>query len=208
MDLYFSPLACSLAPRIAAYEAGLAPRFVQVDLAAKKLADGSDYFAINPMGQVPAIRTDDGMVLTEVPAVLQFIADARPDAGLAPGGMARYQLQQWLNFVTSELHKAVFNVLFTPKAPDDAKAYARAKANRPLDRLEAHLAGRDYLLDQFSVADAYLVTALTWTRAVAIDLKAWPNVLAYYKRVSQRPMVAKAMAEEYALYQAEQAKVA
>lgn len=207
MDLYFAPLACSLASRILAYEADLPLRFVQVDMEAKRTADGTDFFTLNPMGQVPLLRAEDGKLIAENPVVLQFLADTRPGSGLAPaGGLARYQLQQWLNFIATELHKAVFIPLLDPKAPDDAKAYARSKVKLPLDRLQAHLQGRDFLLDGFTVADAYLLAVLNWTRATAIDLAAWPAIAGYYQRLLQRPAVARAVAEEFALYKEEQAR--
>ncbi len=209
MDLYFAPLACSLASRITAYEADLPLRFVQVDTERKRTAEGADFFALNPMGQVPLLRADDGTLIAENPVVLQFLADRKPDSGLAPAaGMARYRLQQWLNFIATELHKAVFIPLLDPKAGEDAKAYALAKARRPLDRLQAHLDGRDFLLDTFTIADAYLLVVLNWTRATPIELGAWPAVAAYYQALLQRPAVARAVAEEFALYKEEQARKA
>jgi glutathione S-transferase len=204
MDLYYSPLACSMASRIAAYEAGADIAFQKVDTKAGRLADGSDYRAINPLGQVPALRTDDGDILTENSVVLQYIADANPASGLAPapGSPERYRLQQWLSFVGTELHKAVFGVLLSSKAPADAKTYARGLLDARLDRLEAHLKGREFLLDRFSVADAYMTAVLNWTRFTAVDLKPWPGVAAYFARMTQRPAVARAASEEMALFQA------
>ena len=158
------------------------------------------------MGQVPVLRCDDGATLTENPAVLQYVADRFPAAGLAPaGGFERNRLQQWLNFVTSELHKVVFIPLLDPQAPEGAKEYARAKMRARFAYLDHHLAGSDYLLDRFTVADAYLVTVLNWTKATGIDLKQWPAIDAYFTRLHQRPSVAKAFAEELALYKEEQA---
>ena len=207
MELYFSPLACSLATRIALYEAGADATYRQVDLRAKRADDGSDFFAINPMGQVPVVRTDDGALLTENPVVLQYVADQFPDSGLAPkGGPERYRLQQWLNFVTSELHKLVFNLMFDPTGGDEVKAFALKQADKRFARLDKYLTGRDFLLDRFTVADAYLVTVLNWTRAADIDLSQWPAVLGYYKRVTARPAVAKAIGEEFKLYEEEQKK--
>jgi glutathione S-transferase len=134
MDVYFSPLACSMASRIALYEAGSAANFIEVDPKTKRTQEGADYFAVNPLGLVPAIRTDDGEVLTENAAVLQYIADMAPAAGLAPsGGMARSRLQQWLCFTGTELHKALFVPLFDPKTPDETKA-------RTLEKGEGRLA--------------------------------------------------------------------
>jgi len=207
MDLYFSPLACSMATRIAFYEAGINGNFINVDTQAKQLLDGSDFFAVNTMGQVPVLRTDTGELLTENPVVLQYVADQRPQSGLAPqGGLERYRLEQWLNFVTSELHKVVFIPLLDPTAPEAARAYAREKAERRFAHLNGYLAGREFLLDRFTVADAYLVTVLNWARFVSIDLAKWPAVKSYFDRISTRPSVAKAMAEEMVLYQEQQGR--
>lgn len=204
MILYFAPLACSLACRIALYEAGLPADFVQVGLAAKTLADGSDYRPVNPKGQVPALRLDDGRLITENPAVLQYIADLAPESGLAPaaGTPARTELHSWLSFVGSEVHKGVFYLIFNPHVPAEAKAFAREQLPGKYDRLEAHLAGRDWLLDQFSVADAYLVVTLGWAGAIGVDLAPWPALKAYRDRAMQRPAVARAFGEETALRQA------
>ncbi len=208
MDLYFSPLACSMATRIALYEIGTPARFIMVDTKAKRVEDGSDFLAVNGMGQVPVLRTDDGELLTENPVVLQYVADRYPASGLAPaaGSFARYRMQQWLNFTTSELHKAVFTTLLDPKSPEDAKAYARGKAALRLGHLAKHLEGREVLLDRFTIADAYLTTVLNWGRFSGVDLAQWPAVHAYYHRMLERPSIAKALAEEIALYKAEQAR--
>jgi glutathione S-transferase len=207
MNLYFSPLACSMASRIAFYEAGADPHFTQVDNKSKTLPDGADFYAVNPLGQVPVLRTDDGVLLTENTAILPFIADSFPYAALAPDiPSERSRLHQWLGFVGTELHKAVFTPLLDPSAPGEAKAYAREKANRRFDVLQKHLAGRDFLLDRFSVADAYLFVVLNWSQFVGIDLAQWPNVEAYYKRLAQRPVIARALSEEMAIYQEERAR--
>ena len=156
MDLYFSPLACSMATRIALYEAGADARFIQVDGKTKRTRDGSDYLAVNPLGLVPAIRTDEGEVLTENAAILQYVAGRFPDAQLAPPtGMERARLQQWLCFIGTELHKASFVPLLDRKAPDAVKTYTLEKGESRLAYLDKYLAGRDYLLDRFSIADAY-----------------------------------------------------
>lgn len=205
MDLYFSPLACSLASRITVYEAGAESDVTlqRVDTKTQKTADGADYRAINPKGMVPALRTADGDVLTENAAVLPFIADQFPAANLAPAsGIERSRLAQWLSFIGSELHKSVFTPLLSPKANDGAKAHAREAAPQRLAYLDDHLAGRDYLLDRFSVADAYLTAVLNWAPFVGIDLKTWPNVAAYYTRVTARPHVARALLEEMGLFKA------
>jgi glutathione S-transferase len=207
MDLYFAPLACSLATRIALYEAGAEAAFVQVDTTTKRVADGSDFHAVNAMGQVPVLRTDDGELLTENPAVLQYVADRYPQSGLAPqGGFERYGLQQWLNFITSELHKVVFIPLLDAKAPEGAKAFAREKAGPRLAYLNDYLEDKDYLLDRFTVADAYLVTVLNWAKFSGIDLAEYPAIDAYVQRLHQRPSVARAFAEELDIYKAEQAR--
>ena len=207
MDLYFSPLACSMDSRIAFYEAGINGNFVYVDTQAKQLADGSDYLAVNPMGQVPVLRTDAGELLTENPVVLQYIADQKPTSGLAAqSGLDRYRLQQWLNFITSELHKVVFIPLLDPTVGSEGKAYAREKAEWRMAHLNSHLDGREFLLDRFTVADAYLVTVLNWARFVNFDLAKWPAVASYFDRISKRPYVAKAMAEEMVAYQQQQAR--
>jgi glutathione S-transferase len=206
MDLYFSPLACSMASRIALYEADAPARFIEVDTRATRTRDGDDYLAVNPLGLVPAIRTDDGEVLTENQAVLQYIAERLPDADLAPhGGMARTRLQQWLCFTGTELHKALFVPLLDKKTPQEARELVLATGEKRLDYLNTYLAGREFLLDRFSVADAYLFTVLNWKIATPVDLAKWPAVLAYYERLKQRPSIARALAEEHALY-AEQAR--
>jgi glutathione S-transferase len=206
MDLYFSPLACSMATRIAFYEAGINARFIGVDTRSKRLADGSDFLAVNSMGQVPVLRTDAGELLTENPAVLQYVADQKPQSRLAPqNGIERYRLQQWLNFITSELHKVVFIPLLDPTSPEEAKIYAREKAERRFSHLSNHLEGREFLLDNFTVADAYLVTVLNWSKFVGPDMAKWPAVKNYFERMIKRPNVAKAMAEETELFQQQQA---
>lgn len=208
MDLYFAPLACSMATRIALYEAGAEARFIQVDTRTKRLADGSDFLAINPMGQVPVLRTDDGEILTENPVVLQYVADRYPGSGLAPppGRMERYKLERWLNFVTSELHKLVFSPLLTPTSPDGAKAFAREKADLRLKILDDYLSEAEFLHRRFTVADCYLMTVLNWSPVAGVDLAAYPAVQAYVRRLQARPSVAKAMAEEFALHKEEKAR--
>ncbi len=207
MDLYFSPFACSMASRIALYEADAQARFIEVDLRTKRTLGGEDFLAVNPLGQVPAIRTDDGDVLTQNPAVLQYIAERYPAAGLAPqGGMERLRLQQWLCFTGTELHKAIFSPFFDPSIPDEAKSRAFEKGNLRLGYLNSHLTGREFLLDTFSVADAYLFTVLNWFMVTPVDLKKWPAIHDYYTRLKERPSVARAFAEEQALYAAAQAR--
>lgn len=202
MDLYFSPLACSLASRIALYEAGADANFNRVDTKAGRTQEGADYLRINPKGLVPALRTEEGEVLTENAAVLQYIADRHPEAGLMPEGFERYRAQQWLSFIGTELHKFIFAPLFSARWSEDAKAAARAAAPERFAYLEDQLEGREYLLDRFSVADAYLAVVLNWTRAVNFDLTPYPNIRAYHERVLARPAAGRAFQEEFALYQA------
>jgi glutathione S-transferase len=205
MDLYFSPLACSLASRITVYEAGAENRVTlrPVNTKTKRTADGSDYLAVNPLGQVPALRTDDGKTLTENAAILPYIADQLAGAKLAPiEGFDRYELARWLGFVGTELHKLVFTPLLSPTANDGAKAYALAAAGPRLAYLNAHLTDREFLLDHFSVADAYLTAVLNWARFVRLDLAPYPALAAYYARMASRPAVARAMQEELTLFQA------
>jgi glutathione S-transferase len=202
MELYFSPLACSMASRIVLYETGTEASFQRVDTRAGRTARGEDYRAINPKGLVPALRTDDGEVLTENVAILPYLADLAPSAGLAPTGFQRHRLAQWLGFIATELHKQVFIPLLSPRYDEAGKATAREAAAPRLAYLDAHLAGREWLLDDFSVADAYLAVVLNWAGLVNLDLSPYPNVVAYQKRLAGRPSVARAMAEEFELYRA------
>ncbi|ABD08951.1 Glutathione S-transferase-like [Rhodopseudomonas palustris HaA2] len=207
MDLYFSPLACSMATRIALYEAGGSAVFHEIDSATKTvLADGSDFRKLNPLGLVPVLRTETGVVLTENAAILQYIADRYPSSPIGAGsGIERAKLQQWLNFIATELHRGLFALLL--KAPPDVKAFAVEVGVSRLDYLNDHLQGRDYLLDRFSVADAYLATVLNWSRATPqIDLAKWPAIKAYAEFLHQRPSVARALSEELPLFQAEMAR--
>jgi glutathione S-transferase len=209
MDLYFSPLACSMATRIACYEAGADVRYLEVDPRTKRvLADGSDFYLTNPLGLVPALRTDDGEVLTENAAILQYVADRFPAAAVAPAtGLRRTRLQQWLCFIGTELHKALFVPLLDRKAPEEVKAYALAKGRNRLAYLNDYLDGRDHLLDTFSVADAYLATVLNWSMAMPmIDFNDYPAIKAYLERMRKRPSIARAMAEELELFKAEVAR--
>ena len=209
MDLYFSPLACSLASRIALYEAGAQATYLEVDPKTKVvLNDGSDFRAINPLGLVPTLRTDDGDLLTETAAILQHIADRLPEANLGTGpGMDRSRLHQWLCFIGTELHKGLFIPILDRTAPEEMKAHVLKKNLSRLDYLDAYLRDREYLLDHFSVADGYLVTVINWTMATPpIELAKWPAVKAYYERLRKRPSIARAIAEEFELYKAELAR--
>jgi glutathione S-transferase len=197
MKLYYMPGACSLAPHIALREAGLPVDLEQVDRS-KKTASGADYLTINPKGAVPAVRLDDGQVLTEAAIIQQYIADKVPAKKLAPaaGTPERLRLQEWLNYIASELHKGI-GQLFNPAMPDDYKeAVKKGLAARQFAHLEKALAGRDYLLGDFTVADGYAFTVLNWTNFHKIDLSAFPNLVAYMKRVAARPAVQAAMGAE------------
>ncbi|CAN5173448.1 glutathione binding-like protein [soil metagenome] len=209
MDLYFLPMACSMATRIALYEAGADAGFLEVDPKSKQLlTDGSDFRGVNPLGMVPTLRTDDGMVLTENAAILQYVADRFPESPIAAGsGIDRTRLQQWLCFIGTELHKALFIPLLDPKAGAETKAWALARGTSRLDYLDNYLQGRDFLLDHFSVADAYLATVINWTMATPqLDFANWPAIKAYHKRLRERPSIARAVAEEFELFKAEQAR--
>ena len=205
MDLYFSPLACSMAGRIALYETGLEAEtaFHDVTLIAKTVGDGRDYFGVNEMGQVPLLITRDGHRLTEVPAVLQYIADLAPEAELMPpaGSFARIEAQKWLNFVATELHKLVFSPQFTPDAGAEVRAFALGKLPARLDHLDRHLAAHGPWLvgDRFTVADAYLLVVLNWPGSLGIDLASWPAVAAYHAQATSRPAAARAIREELAM---------
>jgi glutathione S-transferase len=202
MELFFSPLACSMATRISLYEAGATADFVLVDGKTKRTATGEDFWQINPVGLVPTLRDDDGTVLAENAAVLQYVADKFPEAHLAPDdALGRARLRQWLNFIGTEIHKALFVPLLDEKAPEGAKTYAIDKGTARLDHLERVLKDREFLLDAFSVADAYLVTVLGWSVATPIKLERWPVLAAYVARLHQRPSVARALGEEFPMYQ-------
>jgi glutathione S-transferase len=206
MKLYFSPLACSLATRIALYEAGADAQFVQIETKTKHTQDGVDFRTIHPLGLVPALEMDNGEILTENAAILQHVADRFPDAGLAPRDpLGRSRLHQWLCFIGTELHKALYIPLLDRNAPDAVKAYALAKAQSRLSWVARGLERRDYLLDRFSVADAYLVTVLNWSTVTPVPLDPWPAIGTYLKRVHARSAVARAMGEEQKLYAAARA---
>lgn len=198
MKLYYAPGVCSLSPHIVLHEAGLPFETVKTDIKAKTTEGGSDYKAVNPLGYVPALAMDDGSVLTEGPAIVQYLADKAPAKKLAPanGTPERYKLQQWLNFMSSEMHKG-FSPLFNPAMPEEAKALARERLAPRFAHLDKHLASNPYLMGKdFSVADAYAFTVLRWTVPLKIDLDGYPNVQAYRKRVEARPAVQAAMKAE------------
>jgi len=199
MELFASPMACSLASHITALEAGLPVkvRFVEN----KKTDDGGDYYQISAKGYVPALRLDDGKVLNEGPSVLQYLADRKPETGLAPawGTLERYELIDTLNYLSTEVHKRIFFNVFSTTAAEPTKAAAKALMEPTLDYLAKRLGDRETLVGtNFTVADAYLVTLLNWFGFVGADLKKWPTLQAYHQRHLARPAVAKAMGVEMA----------
>lgn len=198
MKLFFKAGACSLSPHIVLEELGLPYEAVAVDLKTKKLGDGSDYLAINSKGYVPALQLGSGEVLAEGPAIVQFLADQKPEKKLAPanGTIERYRLQSWLTFIGTEIHKS-FSPLFNAAMPEDAKVIARANLQRRLGWVNEQLAGKDYLTGaDFTVADAYLFTVTRWAGAVKLDISAFTNLTAYMARVAARPGVQAALKAE------------
>ena len=198
MKLYYAPGVCSLSPHIVLEEAGLKYSLVKTDIRAKTVEGGSDYKKTNPLGYVPALELDDGTILTEGPAIVQYIADKVPDKKLAPanGSLERYKMQSWLNFVSSEMHKG-FSPLFNPAMPEEGKKIARERLHARLEHLEKHMASHDYLMGKmFSLPDAYLFTVLRWTVPTKVDLAPFPHLLAFMKRMEARPAVKAAMQAE------------
>ena len=198
MKLYYAPGACSLSPHIVLRETGLKFDLVKVDLRAKKTESGEDYLKINPKGQVPLLLLDNGESLTEGPAVVQYIADQKPEAGLVPaaGTFARYKVQEWLNFITSELHKG-FSPLFSPATPEEYKAILKENLAKRFDLLDKHLASTQYLHEgRFSVADIYAFVVLNWSGPMKIDIARWPNLQAWHQRILARPKVQEALKAE------------
>jgi glutathione S-transferase len=200
MKLYLTPGACSLADHIALREAGLPFTLDRIDFATRKTESGRDFASINPKGQVPALELENGEVLTEGAVIVQYIADQRPEADLAPkpGSLERYRLQEWLNYVASELHKT-FSPLFNPKTPDEFRTMVKERLASQFGYLDRRLGTSAFLAGPtFSVADAYAFTVLNWAKSkrVAIDLSGWPNVKAYMARIAARPKVQEALAAE------------
>jgi len=198
MQLYFSPGACSLASHITVLEAGLTVDLKRADLKAKKLEDGSDYLAINSKGSVPALKLDNGQVLTEGVAIMQYLADQKPESGLAPknGTLERYRVQEWLNYITSEVHKS-FSPLWNPALDPAVKTYASENLFKKLDWVNSQLVGKKYLTgDTFTIADAYLFTVVNWTNFLGIDMAKWPALKEFQARVAARPKVQEAMSAE------------
>ena len=198
MKLYYSPGACSLSPHITLREAGIPFSLVRVNTKTKETAGGGDYRTVNGKGSVPTLELDDGRRLTEGPAIVQYLADLAPNKALAPasGSFERYQLQEWLNFVTSEIHKQ-FSPLFDPSTHEETKTKQREKLATRFDWLEPQLGDKDYLTGStFTVADAYLFTVLNWSRATGIDLSRWPALQRFVARVAARPTVHEALKAE------------
>jgi glutathione S-transferase len=198
MKLYYSPGACSLSPHIVLTEAGLPYTVEKVDLKTKKTEKGADFLAINSKGAVPTLQLDDGRILTEGAVIVQYVADQKPESGLAPraGTFERYQLAEILNYIASEVHKG-FSPLFNPAITADAKAAALANLHKKFDWLTGRLGSNHYLLgDTFTAADAYLFTVLSWAPRLGIDLSKWPVLAAYVARVGQRPKVQETLKAE------------
>ena len=198
MDLYFLPLACSMASRIALLEADRTANFIEVDTFTKKTPDGGDFHTVNPLGLVPVLRTDDGRLLTENVAVLLYLERLRGGPADDP------DLHKWLGFISTELHGRVFSPIFDRTAPAEVKRFAIEKAARRLLYADRHLEGREHLLDRFTVADAYLLTVLNWTQATPVDLAPYPNLRHYLAQGRERPSVKRSIEEELPLYLAEQ----
>jgi glutathione S-transferase len=198
MKLYYAPGACSLSPHIVSREAGIPLELQKVNTKDKSMDGGGDFRGVNAKGYVPALDLGNGQVLTEGPAIVQYLADQKPESGLAPkaGTLERYRLQEWLNFITSEIHKS-FSPLFKPNTPEEYKTIAKENLATRFAWLDKQLAGRDYLMGgTFTVADAYLFTVVNWTHPMKIDLAPYPNLAAFQKRVAARPKVREAMQAE------------
>jgi len=204
MKLFYAPGACSLSPHIVSRELGLPIELKKVNTKDKTMEGGGDYWKVNGRGYVPALELDNGQILTEGPAIVQYLADQKPEAGLAPkaGTWERYRLQEWLNFLTAEVHKQ-FSPLFKPNTPEDYKKICKENLATRFDWLDKQLAGKDYLMGkQFTVADAYLFVLLNWTKPTGIDLARWPKLAAFHARVGARPKVQEALRTEGLLKQA------
>lgn len=198
MKLYFTPGACSMAPHIVLREAGYAFDLEKVSLSTKRTAGGEDFTRINPKGYVPALQLNDGQILTEVGVIMQYLADQKPASGLAPaaGTMGRYRLMEWLSFVATEIHKQI-SPLFNPKITPEWKEIQVARLNDRCDFLTENLAGKHYLMgDKFTVADAYLFTALSWWSLLGLSLDRWPVLKDYLARIAARPAVKETMKAE------------
>jgi len=198
MKLYYKAGACSLSPHIILREAGLDFSIVKVDLATKKTENGDDFFAVNPKGQIPTLELSDGSILTEGVAIVQYLADQKPDRHLLPevGTLARYHALEWLNYIATELHKG-FSPLFNPKTSEEFKTLTREAMAKKFIYVNESLKGHQYLLGaRFSVADAYLFTVMGWAKALKFDLSALTDLNSYLDRVAARPAVDAALVAE------------
>ncbi len=198
MKLYYAPGACSLSPHIVLRETGTAFDLVKTDLAAKKTEDGRDFLEVNPDGYVPVLELDDGARLTEGPAIVQYIADKAGATNIAPpnGGLERYRMQSWLNYISTELHKG-FGPLFDPSVSGETRNYVIGRLHRRFARLDRILASRAYLMgDAYTLPDAYAFTVLRWPEMVGVDMSAYPNIAAYVARIASRPAVSAALRAE------------
>lgn len=198
MKLYYAAGACSLSPHIVALEAGIPVELIKVDNKAKRTASGEDFLHINPKGYVPALQLESGELLTEGTAIVQYLADLKPESGLAPanGTTARYRLQEMLGYINSELHKS-YSPLFKPDTPDAVREERQAYLRKRYAFLEQHLSKHDWLIgDQFTAADAYLFTVTNWAQHVKLDLSDFPAIVAFQQRVASRPKVQSALQAE------------
>jgi glutathione S-transferase len=198
MKLYYSPGACSLSPHIALCEAGLAFERVLASTKTHKLPDGTDYYSINPLGYVPLLELDDGTRLREGPAIVQYVADQVPEKKLAPpnGTLPRYKLQEWLTFISTELHKN-FSPLFNPNMPAEAKTISKDRLTSRIGWVNEQLAGKSFVMgEDFTVADGYLFVVMNWTKPMNIDLAPYPHIQAWHARIAARPAVQEAMKAE------------
>jgi glutathione S-transferase len=200
MRLYYLPGACSLSPHIVLREAGLPFELDRVDYATRKTEGGVDFASINPKGMVPTLQLDEGEILTEGAVIVQYLGDQKPGSGLVPppGSMARYRVQEWLNYIASELHKT-FSPLFNPKTPDEFREMLKERLSKQFEHLDRHLAKNQFLAGStFTAADAYCFTVLRWAASprVSLDIAHWPNLKAYFDRIAARPKVQEAMKAE------------
>lgn len=198
MKLYYWPGACSLSPHIVSREAGIELQLAELDRSERKTANGTVLSSVNPKNQVPVLEMDNGQNLTEGAVIVQYLADQKPASGLLPppGTIDRYRVQEWLNYVASELHKT-FSPLFRPTTPEEFKTISKKFLGQRFDWIDKQLAGKNYLMgDRFTVADAYLFTVLRWSPRVGIDLGKWPDIVAYLERVAARPKVQEALKAE------------
>ena len=207
LKLYFSPLACSLATRIALYEAGADAEFVEVNTKTHRTEQNRDYYEVHGLGLVPALELEDGALIAENAAVLQYVAERFPEAELAPRDpLGRARLQQLLCFIGTELHKALYVPLLDKSSPEAVKAYALAKEESRLSWLSAQLSGREFLLDRFSIADGYLFAVLNWSMVVPVKFERFAPIAAFMDKMRMRPAVARALREETELYRRELAR--